>query len=365
MKAMMKTKHLLPAMAAIALAPVHAQSSVTLYGVLDVGLYGKQLSGQDRSKGVESGLMETSFFGLKGSEDLGQGLRANFDLASFIRMDSGESTRGAPSEGFWSKYAWVGLTDARWGALRLGRISTPNFISTMRYNPFGPSPVFNTSFAHNYVASAVQPMTTGSGATDSGWSNSLAYTSPSFGGLVLALQASPSEGGTAGRRIGYAVTYAAGEFAATLSGDQTRNAALSFPLAIPSLPGAVPPFTGRDFSTWQFGSSYDFKWLKLFGQYAHTDIDGSRPGPVPAQEIALRSMQLGLSAPIGSGKLLLSAARTTLERSTATDQTRSTLTLGYTHDLSKRTELYAVLMSDKVTQLDRGTGYAAGIRHRF
>lgn len=357
-------KCLLPAAALLAMAPVHAQTQVSVYGVLDLGLVAKQFSGQPRLKAVESGLMETSHLGFRGSEDLGGGLKANFDLASFLRMDTGESTRGIPSEAFWSRSAWVGLSGS-WGSVRMGRISTPNFLTTLRYNPFGGSPQFNTSFLHNYLGSATQPQATGSGATDSAWSNAVAYGSPVLGGLSLGLQWAPSESGTAGRRLGYALNYSAGDFAMTLSGDRTRDASLNFPLGIPSQAGALPPFTGQNFDTWQLGASHDFKLFKLMGQLVHTEVDGTQPGPVSAQDLTMRTLQLGVSAPLGSGKLMASVARTSLNRSTGSDSARRTVVLGYSHELSKRTDLYGLLMHDQVSQLDAGTTPAVGLRHRF
>ena len=339
-------------------------SSVTVYGVMDAGLYARQLSGQTRVKAVDSGIMETSFLGLRGSEDLGDGLRANFDISSFLRLDSGEPTRGIPGESFWSRGAWVGMAGG-FGSVRLGRIATMNFINTIRFNAFGPSSVVSPSFLHTYVGSAAQPMTTGSGVTDSAWNNALAYTSPVFGGATIALQAAPSEGGIAGRRVGASVSWGGQPFAVMLSMDRTSRAALTFPLAIPTLPGAVPPFTASDFKTAQLGTSYDFGVVKLFGQFGRTEITGTRPGPPGEKTIDLKTVQLGLSAPIGAGNVLLSAANTAKEQTLVADQKRTTVSLGYDHNLSKRTDLYAVVMTDKVSTLERGTGFALGARHRF
>jgi predicted porin len=352
------------------LGAAHAQapSNVTIYGVIDVAVAQRQLAGQDAVRNVDSGLMETSHIGFRGSEDLGGGLRANFDLSSFIRADTGEPTRGAPGEAFWSRASWVGLS-GDWGSLRLGRMSTQNFINTLRFNPFGPAAGLNPTFLHTYIGSAAQPMTTGSGATDSGWSNSLSYGSPNLAGFTLNLQAAPSEGGAAGRRWGTSVGYfVPGQaLAAALSYDRTENATLTFPLAIPTLPGAVPPFTGTDFATWQLAASWDFGPAKLYGQIVDTRIDGNRAGPPPVDKtIALRTWQLGVSVPLGAGSLLASAARTEREIDFgAADQSRSTISIGYDYSLSKRTDLYAVAMNDRVTDLDSGTTLALGVRHRF
>jgi predicted porin len=358
----------IPTAATLALAAAGAQaqapSAVTLYGLIDVGVHARQLSGQQRSTNVDSGVMETSFIGFRGSEDLGGGLRANFDLASFFTADNGGATRGIPGENFWSKTAWVGLSGA-WGTVRLGRITTANFLSNMRFSPFGGSATISPTFLHTYIGSAAQPMTTGSGVTDSAWSNSLAYTSPNLAGVVATLQAAAGEGTTLGRRLGGSVAYSGGDFAAMLSFDRVSRAALAFPLAIPTLPGAVPPFTASDFSTVQLGLSYDLKAVKLFGQVSRTGIEGTRPGPPGMKTIDLDTVQLGVSVPFGSGRLLASAARTNKAQTDLDERDRTTLTVGYDHDLSRRTDLYAAVMSDKVDDLARGTGCTVGIRHRF
>ena len=355
------------ALALIALAAggaALAQSNVTIYGVMDAGVFAKQLSGQERVRGLENGIMETSYLGFNGSEDLGGGLRANFDLTTFVRLDSGSSTRGIPGEGFWSRSAWVGVSGG-FGSVRLGRISTMNFVNMLRFNPFGVSSVVGPSFLHTYVGSAAQPMTTGSGSTDSAWNNSVAYALPKFAGISVDLQAAAAEGPTDGRRVAASASYGGRPFAVMLSVDRTSSASITFPQSLTNLPGALPPFTGTDFQTAQLGTYYDFGVVKLYGQLSQTDIKGTRPGPPGEKTIKLRTVQLGVSAPIGMGQLLLSAANTDKTQTLVADQKRLTVTLGYDYFLSKRTDIYAVAMSDKVTDLSRGTSFGAGVRHRF
>ncbi|MCJ7800409.1 MAG: porin, partial [Polaromonas sp.] len=73
-----------------------AQSSVTLYGRLDASLAQSktEVTGQADVKqtGINSNNLNTTFWGLKGSEDLGGGLRANFGLESGFNMDNGAAT---------------------------------------------------------------------------------------------------------------------------------------------------------------------------------------------------------------------------------------------------------------------------------
>ena len=70
---------------------------------------------------------------------------------------------------------------------------------------------------------------------------------------------------------------------------------------------------------------------------------------------------LGARVPVGSGAVI--AQYGMLSPKTGAD--RNTLSVGYLHNLSKRTELYAVAMHDKVDGLSSGGGYSLGMRHRF
>ena len=347
------TNHL-AALAAAASAllgmPACAEDADNVYGSLDVAAYSKELSGETRMKTLTSGIMNASRWGVRGSEDLGDGLRARFDMSSYIRVDSGEAGRSA-ADGFWARYAWVGLEDSRYGLVRLGRISTPNFINTIRFNPFADSSL-GPVFMHTYLPSAAQPLMTSDGTTDSAWSNSVAYSTPSFGGFEAALQAAASEGTTAGRRLGASATYLSSTWSAGVSIEDLTGMSMSF--AKPPL--VQPVQTDR---AAQVGVAYDFKLVKLFGQYQRTKLENT------GLEVKLSTSQIGASVPIGLGKLLASFAHTTKDQTSLADVKRDTVSVGYDYFLSRRTDLYAVVVTDKVTSLDRGTGVALGIRHNF
>lgn len=330
--------------------PAFAQDSVNVYGSLDVAAYSKQLSGETRTKTLTSGIMNASRWGVRGSEDLGDGLRARFDISSYIRMDTGESGRSA-ADGFWARYAWVGMESSRWGLGRMGRISTPNFINTIRFNPFADSSLAPV-FMHTYLPSAAQPMMTSHGTSDTMWANSLAYNTPSWGGFEAALQAAAGEGTTAGRRLGASATYLSNSLSIGVSVEDLTGMNMSF-----AKPPVVQPIkTDR---AAQIGIAYDFQVVKLFGQYQRTKLENT------GLEVKLATSQLGASVPIGLGRLLLSVAHTTKDQTALADTRRNTVSAGYDYNLSKRTDLYAVVVTDKVTALDRGTGVALGIRHNF
>lgn len=334
----------------------HAQSNVQLYGVMDLYVAKRQLASAsgDSTTIVGSGGMTTSQWGFRGQEDLGGGLKAVFDVSGFIRADTGDTGR-FPSDPMFSRTTMVGL-QAPWGTLRLGRITTPNFISTIRLNPFGDSTTFNPITLHTYVGG--QPLDAAiasggpAGVSDSAHNHTIAYTSPMLGGFSAALNVSAS--GSDDRRVGYSLTYGSGPLLVSFSGETINHPTLPPPPVVP----AGNQKQGQD--TAQLGASYDFGAVKLFAQWSQTGIDL----PLAASRDH-KTVQLGASAPMGAGNLLLSVANTTRSETGAPDTKRTTWALGYDHNLSKRTDLYAVLMNDRVTGLKSGSSVAVGVRHRF
>lgn len=102
-----------------AIAPLaHAQSHVTLYGVIDEGLIYNNNAGGHAQYSQASGSEESSRWGLKGSEDLGGGLSAIFDLENGFNGSTGGITYAGDMFG---KAAWVGLSSATYGTVTFGR----------------------------------------------------------------------------------------------------------------------------------------------------------------------------------------------------------------------------------------------------
>lgn len=339
--------------------PAHAQSNVQLYGLMDLYVAKRQLASAsgDSTSVVGSGGMTTAQWGMRGQEDLGGGLNALFDVSGFIRADTGEAGR-FPNDTLFSRTTMVGL-QGPWGTLRLGRLTTPNFISTIRLNPFGDSTTFNPVTLHTYVGG--QPLDAAiasggpAGVSDSAFNNSVAYTSPNLSGFSAAAQYSLGEAtGGANKRMGYSLTYGSGPLLVSLSGESVDQPTLPAPPVVP----AANQKRGQD--TVQLGASYDFNVVKLFAQWSQTKVE------LPASAARdITTVQLGAAAPLGVGKLLFSVANTQRTETALSDVKRTTWALGYDHPMSKRTDLYAVLMQDKVTGLKNGTTVAGGIRHRF
>lgn len=122
----------------------HAQNSVTLYGVADTGIaYINHASGSKNAVAMSSGNLSGSRWGLKGSEDLGGGLKTVFQLESGFNMNTGAAGQGSRLFG---RRAYVGLSSADWGTLTAGRqyeasvdmiqaITGDNYFSTMFTTP--------------------------------------------------------------------------------------------------------------------------------------------------------------------------------------------------------------------------------------
>lgn len=315
-------------------APAMAQSSATVYGLMDMSAGQFQTAGTDKVWRAESGNMTTSFLGFRGSEDLGGGIKAIFRIEHFLRLDAGGAGR-FNGDAFWARNAVVGL-EGNFGTTTLGRNTTPLFVSTLIFNPFGDSFGFSPSIRHYFL---------GAVGGDTGWNNSIRYGSPNFGGATFSFVGNLGEGAGIGKNLGANVLYFAGPFAATLAWQNVKNS-------------YVAPPAGFDGQTaWQLGASYDLKVVKLFGQYGNVDTKATT-------KVDTKLYQFGASVPIGLGSILASYGNATIEVGTS-ETTRKTFSLGYDYYLSKNTDVYAVVMNDKQTNLSSGTSVAVGIRARF
>ncbi len=341
----MKTNLIAACTLAALAGTVQAQSSVQLMGLADVYAGSKRMAGDaGRASVVNSGGMTTSWFGVKGTEDLGGGLKANFALTSFIQVDSGVQGRFA-NDPFFSRDANVGLAGG-FGTLTLGRGLAPNFLPTVIFNPFGDSFTFSPLVLHANV-----PLFNASGwrattPSDTGWANEIIYSTPSFGGLSANVHYQFGEvaGDSGPKNVGLNVLYFNGPFAATAfyERDQIGN------------PNPTAPFATADRKTdWMLGASYDAKVVKGFLTYGKAKSDTLVP--------QAKTVSWGASVPVGAGKVLVGAAKTRV----TPGNTRDTWTVGYDYFLSKSTDVYAMYMRDRITSFSSGTSFGAGIRKRF
>ena len=349
------TKTLMALSAALLCASAaHAQSSVQVTGLVDLFAGSMKFAG-DASKNnvVDSGGLTTSWIGFQGTEDLGGGLKAGFNLGSFMRADTGTPGR-FNNDPFFSRDANVSLSGG-FGSVAIGRGKAPNFLPTILSNPLGDSFVFSPLVLHANV-----PLFNGTGwgtdtgnrvgrttPSDTGWSNQITYTTPSFGGLNANLHYQFGEQAGANdskKNIGLNAIYLAGPL--TLTGFYERDQ-----ISNPAAPNTVLPNTRKD---WMLGGAYDFTVAKAFLSYGQSDEDNTNA--------KAKTAQVGASVPLGGGKVLASYAQTKLQ---PVNQSRKTFTIGYDYNLSKRTDAYVMLMNDRLTNFESGNSFGAGIRHRF
>ena len=175
-------KHVAAAMTVAGFAAAtgaHAQSSVTFYGAIDNGLsyqnngttVGSSAQGHSAVK-MSTGVWLGDRFGLKGSEDLGGGSQAIFQLESGFSAANGTAQYAG---GIFTRQAWVGMTNSAYGTLTAGRQYTAYYTLLSPYSP--------TTWLTGYYGA--HPGDVDSLDTSYRVNNSLVYLSPSFGGVTL------------------------------------------------------------------------------------------------------------------------------------------------------------------------------------
>ena len=306
----------------------HAQSSVSLYGLVDLSVGSSKAPGGTSSTSLDSGKMTTSYIGFSGSEELGGGLSAVFRVEGFLRADTGAQGR-FDADAMWARTSSVGLSSKSAGTLTLGRNTTALFVNTLLFNAFGDSFGYSPSIRHYFTSGTV----TG----DTAWSQSMAYSSPAFGGVRAGFAATTKTGN--GGNVGANVSYRNGPVSAGLALQQVKK---------DTAVGALD-----DTRTTQLGAAYDFTAVKLYAQA------GKVKNLTTTNSYSIAS--LGAKVPLGSGALV--AQYGSLSPDAGAD--RNTVSFGYLYNLSKRSEVYAVGMRDKIEELPSGHSYSLGIRHRF
>ncbi|RJF92682.1 porin [Noviherbaspirillum saxi] len=339
-----------------------AQTNVSVSGLVDAYAGRMRYAGDPAGRAaVNSSGMTTSWFGFRGTEDLGGGLTARFALTSFFKTDTGAVGRFA-SDTMWARDASVGLSGG-FGSVLLGRGLAPNFLPSVRFNAFGDSFTFSPLILHMDVPLFNGSRWTNSVQGDTGWSNEIIYSTPNFGGLTANVHYQFGEvaGDNGVNNVGANLFYAAGGLGLTAFYHQVEvsnplNATVGNVQPAGNLPLPSGLFAARQ-KAWMLGASYDFKVVKVFATYGQTshniDLDD-------------KTGSLSASVPMGAGRVLAAWAQTKRNGlAVGADQKRDTASVGYVYDLSKRTDLYAVAMNDRITRQSSGNSFGLGMRHRF
>ncbi len=343
-------KSILAAACLTLVGAAQAQSSVQLMGLVDVYAGSMKMAGDTTSKSVvNSGGMTTSWWGMGGTEDLGGGMKASFMFTSFFRADGGESGRFTGDTQF-SRDANVSLSGS-FGAVTLGRGKAPNFLPTIMFNPMGDSFTFSPLVLHSDINLFNASGWTRTVPSDTGWSNQITYSTPTFAGLKGNVHYQLGEQGAGvndgKNNVGFNAFYSAGPFGLTAYWEKVEILNPGGTVAI----NATKPYAHTD---WMIGATYDAGVAKVFATAGKASSDDNT--------FDKQTTSLGVSAPLGAGKLLAAVAYT---KDDVKDISRTTTTLGYDYNLSKRTDVYAMLMNDKITNYESGTSFGVGVRHRF
>lgn len=333
--------------AGAAQAQAPSTGSVSVYGTLDVGVGslesqppGPPTAPITTVRGVHNGGVQFSYLGFRGAEDLGGGMKAKFQFESFIRADTGASGRfnppGPPQDPFWSRSSWVGV-EGGFGEVRLGNNSNPAWLAHLFTSAMGGNSIFSPSFRQQYNGS-----TRGYMAQDTALPNSVSYLTPNLGGTVVTVNVQASEASGLGSNVNLSAVHRSGPLLLAVAGARVKHA------PSPDPAGAL------DERFVMVGCSYDLNVVRLFAQYTdHKDALANRK---------TKSPHIGLTVPVGTSQIQLAWGES--KTSGAASSKRTTTSAGYIHPLSKRTELYLMLASDKLP-VGTAQNYMAGIRHAF
>ena len=345
------------ALAALGLAgnAAFAQSSVTVFGILDVGArYLK--NGSLSIKQLSNNGYSANQLGFRGIEDLGGGLQAGFWLEAAHSPDVGTSSATTDLSKFWSRRATVSLISATLGELRLGRDLDPSYRNLGAFDAFG-----NLGVGSNLNLIS----TLGSGATTLVRSdNAISYFLPStLGGVYGQFTAAAGEGVPGVKYKAGRIGYAAG------------------PLNIGAGIGTTGTATSTDYKIANAGVSYNFGpaiAMLFYNQAKYGNLKQTVMG-------------VGATAPVGQWEFRASAQRVNASGRTTTNVSTDAndaklFAIGATYALSKRTTIYGTasqISNDGLSGLAVGTtnplipaiaaaaigrkstGYEAGIRHAF
>ncbi len=348
-----------------------AQSSVTLFGIVDTnvsyldGVSNAAGTNTESKYGIGTSGNATSRLGFRGVEDLGGGLKAGFHLEGEIFGDDGNAS------GFnFKRRSTVSLAGG-FGEVRLGRDLTPGYSKFISYDVFGQVGIGAFMGWSNWNGNNQTTANNNNDANGIRSSNMISYYTPNFSGFTAGLgygfdEKADTTNSKKGRYVGGYVAYDNGPLSVALSYDESSALTLG---------SGATAVNGADRNRLTLGGSYNLNVVKLNAilQQTKDDVPGG-------SERKVNAYMLGASAPVGAGEVKLQYA---LYDQKAIDSKAHQISLGYVHNLSKRTAVYGTVayMDNKdASKLnlsakglgtidaragDSQTGYQVGIRHAF
>jgi len=286
-----------------------AQSSVTLFGVIDVAARYTKAGGVNKSELATDG-SSSSRLGVRGVEDLGGGLKAGFWLEGSVAADTGtvDATR------FWGRRATISLT-GDFGEVRLGRSKTQTRLVIDDFDIYSTTGLGDVTKVYR---------TLGASDTYNRADNQVSYFLPgNLGGFYGGVDIGAGEGTVGKKYIGGRAGYKAGALhvgAGYQSTTGTGNSKVKL--------GSI-------------GASYDFGVVRVSGLVSSNKFASTK------QTIST----IGAVVPVGTNGSFTAQYTNASANTSANEATL--FTVGYLHNLSKRTALYAT-----VSQIDNETGAA-------
>jgi predicted porin len=339
-----------------------AQSNVSMYGVLDMGIVNERGGAAGPATKLTSGMSNGSRLGFQGTEDLGNGLSALFLMESGFQADTGVSGQGGILFG---RQVFAGLRGG-FGTVTLGRQYAPEYSVTVFVDPFSSG-----------LAGDSKDLMQAVGDSSSRMNNAVKYATPVVAGFSgeFAYGAGEVAGNAgAGRQFGGALAYAAGPLEVRLGYHNRNNDTASMTLA-----------TTRNTI---LAGTYKLNVVKLHAAYAVNKGPFSSPlrnaanpfGYAVAPTLASISDDstdalVGVTMPYGVHTFLASYIHK--NDKTAANRDASQWAMGYRYALSKRTDFYGAygMISNKNgasytvgSSIEGGSGNRAldvGIRHSF
>jgi len=327
-----------------------AQSSVTLFGVVDQSVNYQKSNGV-RIVTLDSNQLSSNRIGFKGIEDLGSGLQAGFWLEAGMNNDVGTAggsnglTTSSGTSALFNRRSTVSLI-SKFGELRVGRDYTPTFWNMVLYDVYGANGIGEGFDLANLAL--------GSGAISTvRANNSVAYWLPAqAGGFYGRVQVAGSEGVSGQKYYGGSLNWAGAGLDVGAGAGETKI------------------INQPDLKVWNLGASYDFGVAKIYGFYNVSKWD-------PRQ---LKTYELSVGVPLGAS--VINASYTGAKYSGNTTGTfigkANQFSLQYIYNLSKRTALYGTVarLSNKdgatfglgdlpVGASNSVNGANVGVRHSF
>ncbi|MEI7455849.1 MAG: porin [Nitrosomonadales bacterium] len=364
----MQKKIIALAIAAAISAPAFADTSnVTVYGVanvsvdsIDTGNGAAGLAANNGFKGTRVS-SNTSRIGLKGSEDLGDGLSAVFQIETLVQIDNagnGAGTTGVGAgNGFGTRNTFAGLSSKTAGTVLLGRHDTPYNLSNRKYDLFGDGLADNRSIMGGGTAATAAGVGTVGASFNGRQPNVLAYISPAFSGLTGAIAYVTGADAQAvatqakGRALSASAMYVNDAISANVGYEQHDLGAVGTGTIV--APAAA--LNGLKESAWTVSAGYKVDAFEVNGVYEKTsDNYGILNGAAGNNALGHSAYYLSGKYNIGAGAVKLAYTKAGVNALANTGATQ--VSVGYDYSLSKRTMVYATY-----TQLSNETAGAYGL----